>query len=317
MTRKIDTEYDGSDLDKAQRASFLHWCAAKQESVNLDSSIELKYLQKRKILGTGSFGQVHLVKHTTSNEYYALKMVYKATVVQLAQQDHILNEKTVLTCLNSPFIIRLISTFQDTDSVYFLLEPVIGGELFVILRRCKRFNEKSAQFYSACVGKKINKMFFFEAFEHMHSKSIVYRDLKPENLLIDQKGYLKITDLGFAKFVYDKTYTLCGTPDYLAPELISGKGHDRAVDWWTLGILIYEMIASFPPFYAKTRIQTYDHIIKDRCVFPAHFTTSVCSLIRKLLHKNPPKGWVLSKEQQTMFDNIDGLKILIGKNFVN
>ncbi|ETO10308.1 protein kinase A catalytic subunit isoform 1 [Reticulomyxa filosa] len=123
----------------------------------------------------------------------------------------------------------------------------------------------------------------------MHSKDIVYRDLKPENLVLDDRGYLKVTDFGFAKIVTDKTFTLCGTPDYLAPEIVIGQGHGRAVDWWTLGVLIYEMLASFPPFFDEDPMQTYRKIIRGHLKFPRYFTQESRELIRQLLRSRPVK----------------------------
>jgi len=124
----------------------------------------------------------------------------------------------------------------------------------------------------------------------MHSKGIIYRDLKPENLLLTEKGYLKITDFGFAKKIKEKrTWTLCGTPDYLAPEVVSGQGHDRSVDWWTLGILIYEMLASYPPFYDEDPMKTYAKIMHGQVAFPMHFSKQAVDLIKRLLHPKPTK----------------------------
>merc|ERR1712113_446597 len=124
--------------------------------------------------------------------------------------------------------VNLIATYKDNLRVYFLLDVCLGGELFTILRKKRYFDEDTSRFFAGCV---------IEAFDYMHSEHIIYRDLKPENLVLANDGYLKVTDFGFAKEISDKTFTLCGTPDYLAPEIV------------TLGILIYEMLASFPPFY--------------------------------------------------------------------
>merc|ERR1712113_671150 len=126
-------------------------------------------------------------------------------------------------------------------------------------------------------------------FEYMHSKNIIYRDLKPENLVIDLNGYLKIADFGFAKVVTDKTFTLCGTPDYLAPEIVTGQGHGKGVDWWTLGVLIYEMLSSFPPFFDDEPMMTYRKIIKGKVKFPRFFSQEAKDLVSKLLKPKPTK----------------------------
>ncbi len=185
--------------------------------------------------------------------------------------------------------------------VYFLLDVCLGGELFTILRSRRYFDEPTSKFYTACVGKLHpspfsslkpfikSKKIIVEAFAYMHKLDIIYRDLKPENLVLDTQGYLKVTDFGFAKEVPDKTFTLCGTPDYLAPEIVTGQGHGRAVDWWTLGVLIYEMLASFPPFFDDEPIETYRKIIRGRVKFPRYFSNEARDLIRGLLRNKPTK----------------------------
>jgi CRP-like cAMP-binding protein len=236
-----------------------------------------------KILGTlgkGSFGHVQLVQDKTSGATYALKAVSKARIVETGQQGHIMSEKNVMVQLNHPFLIRLFQTYKDRDKLYFLLEPMLGGELFTLLRNQTLFDENTSRFYASCV---------VSAFEYMHDLDIIYRDLKPENLLFDDMGYVKIADFGFAKKVTGRTWTLCGTPDYLAPEIVAGKGHDKGVDWWTLGILIYEMLASYPPFYDEEHMKTYAKIINGEVLYPSHFSKAAISLIRKLLNRKATK----------------------------
>lgn len=229
-------------------------------------------------LGCGSFGHVQLVYNTKdSNQTFALKAVSKAQIVETGQQGHIMSEKQVMEKLNHPFLIRLYQTYKDQNKLYFLLEPVMGGELFTLLKEHNVFEEGQARIYAGCV---------VLAFEYMHSFDIVYRDLKPENLLIDDKGYIKITDFGFAKRIESgRTWTLCGTPDYLAPEIVAGKGHGKGVDWWTLGILIYEMLCSAPPFYDKDQLKTYQKIMGGEIVYPSYFSSAAISLIKKLLYR--------------------------------
>jgi len=238
------------------------------------------------ILGRGAFGTVKLVTDPNTKESYALKAIRKNQVVELGQQSHILNEKKVMTMMDNPFLVNLKKTYKDEFRVYFLLEVCLGGELFTILRKMRSFDEPTARFYSSCV---------VEAFDYMHSRDIIYRDLKPENLVLTDTGYLKVTDFGFAKVVPNKTFTLCGTPDYLAPEIVTGQGHGKGVDWWTLGILIYEMLASFPPFFDDEPMMTYRKIIQGKFKFPRYLSAQAKDLISKLLKPKATKRYGVIK----------------------
>jgi len=238
---------------------------------------KLKQLKTVGVLGQGAFGIVTLVVDPIHKTSYALKAIKKCQIVELKQQSHIVNEMRIMRKLAEricPFLVNLIQTYKDKLRVYFLLDVCLGGELFTILRRRRKFPEPTARFYTACV---------VEAFVFMHDQDIIYRDLKPENLVLNNEGYLKITDFGFAKKVSGKTFTLCGTPDYLAPEIVTGKGHGKAVDWWTLGILLYEMVCSFPPFYDEVQLNTYRKIIKGKPRFPRSCSDEVRSLVRGFL----------------------------------
>jgi len=226
------------------------------------------------ILGRGAFGTVTLVVDPGTGMSYALKAIRKIQVVELGQQSHIVNEKEVMRSLNSKFLVNLRATYKDKWRVYLLLDVCLGGELFTILRKRRSFDEPTSKFFAACV---------IDAFEYMHSFHIIYRDLKPENLVMHEDGYIKVTDFGFAKYVPNKTYTLCGTPDYLAPEIVTGQGHGKGVDWWALGVLIYEMIASFPPFYDDEPMMTYRKIISCKFKFPKYMSTHSKNLVTRLL----------------------------------
>merc|ERR1719204_1537999 len=180
--------------------------------------------------------------------------------------------------LHNDFLDNLRATFKDKLRVYLLLDVCLGGELFTILRKHRYFNDTVSRFFTACV---------VEAFAYMHSLNIIYRDLKPENLVLDSNGYLKVTDFGFAKQIEDQTYTLCGTPEYFAPEIVTGQGHGKGVDWWTLGILIYEMLASVSPFFDDQPIGIYRKIVKGKVKFPRHFSRNVKELIKSFLKSKP------------------------------
>lgn len=230
--------------------------------------------EQLRTLGTGSFGRVRLVKHKTTGKFYAMKMLWKSVVIQLKQVQHILNENSVLDEINHPFLVNLVSHFQDKDRLYLVLELVEGGELFYYLRKAGRFSTSQAKFFAAEV---------ILAMEYMHSLDIVYRDLKPENILLDTDGHVKVTDFGFAKRVKDKTWTFCGTPEYVAPEIILTKGHGKPVDWWAIGVLIYEMLAGYTPFYDDDPLKLYEKIVYGKVLFPEGFDPDAKDLIRRLL----------------------------------
>lgn len=186
-----------------------------------------------------------------------MKILRKAEVIKLKQIDHVRDERRILSDVaGHPFITELITTFSDHDSLYMLLDYVPGGELFSYLRRHRRFPEEWAQFYAA-------EIVLVLEYLHDHQGGVAYRDLKPENLLLDGQGHVKLVDFGFAKRLGSRdsrpveTYTLCGTPEYLAPEVIQNKGHTIAVDWWALGILIYEFLTGYPPFWHQNPIEIY------------------------------------------------------------
>merc|ERR1712228_1164808 len=247
---------------------------------NDDNICKLKDFKIVGILGRGAFGTVKLVTDPASSKSYALKAIRKNQVVEMGQQSHILNEKKVMSLLDNPFLVNMLATYKDEYRVYFLLDACLGGELFTILRKMRSFDEPTARFYASCV---------IEAFDYMHRIDCIYRDLKPENLVLTNQGYLKVTDFGFAKIVPNKTFTLCGTPDYLAPEIVTGQGHGKGVDWWTLGILIYEMLASFPPFFDDEPMMTYRKIIQGKFKFPRYLSAQSKDLISKFLKPKSTK----------------------------
>ncbi|KAI0395289.1 Pkinase-domain-containing protein [Xylariaceae sp. FL0594] len=226
-------------------------------------------------LGTGSFGRVHLVQSKHNQRFYAVKVLKKAQVVKMKQVEHTNDERRMLGEVKHPFLITLWGTFQDAKNLYMVMDFVEGGELFSLLRKSGRFPNPVAKFYAAEVTL---------ALEYLHSKNIIYRDLKPENLLLDRHGHLKITDFGFAKRVPDKTWTLCGTPDYLAPEVVSNKGYNKSVDWWSLGILIYEMLCGYTPFWdSGSPMKIYENILRGKVKYPAYVHPDAQALLERLI----------------------------------
>ncbi|KAI8997744.1 camp-dependent protein kinase type 2 [Pilobolus umbonatus] len=225
-------------------------------------------------LGTGSFGRVHLIQSKVNGRYYALKVLSKAEIVKLKQVEHTNNERAILSSVYHPFIVNLWGSFQDDAHLYMVMDYVPGGELFSYLRKMKRLSNNAARFYAGEI---------LLALSYLHSKDIIYRDLKPENLLIDGQGHIKMTDFGFAKHVPDITWTLCGTPDYLAPEIIQTKGYGKAADWWAFGVLIYEMLAGYPPYYDDSQFKLYEKILTTKPEYPHIIDSDAKDLLMHLL----------------------------------
>ncbi|XP_023294598.2 cGMP-dependent protein kinase, isozyme 2 forms cD4/T1/T3A/T3B isoform X3 [Lucilia cuprina] len=234
-------------------------------------------------LGVGGFGRVELVQiNGDTNRSFALKQMKKAQIVETRQQQHIMSEKEIMGEANCQFIVKLFKTFRDKKYLYMLMESCLGGELWTILRDKGNFDDSTTRFYTACV---------VEAFDYLHSRNIIYRDLKPENLLLDEKGYVKLVDFGFAKKLQSgrKTWTFCGTPEYVAPEVILNRGHDISADYWSLGVLMFELLTGTPPFTGSDPMRTYNIILKgiDAIEFPRNITSNARNLIKKLCRDNP------------------------------
>jgi len=229
-----------------------------------------------RVLGTGSFGRVLLVQDKTTKKVGALKIISKDRIVKTKQVEHTIGEKDILFCTKSPFIVALFDYFQDRSSIYLVLEFVNGGEMFTVLQRQpnRRFSAVQTRFFAAEV---------VMAFEYLHNLDVMHRDLKPENMLIDWRGHCKLTDFGFAKRVDHATYTMCGTPEYLAPEIIANKGYTRAVDWWAVGVLIFEMRKGRSPFEAKEQMDMFRKITKCEFKFPRNFSEPERQLIMGFL----------------------------------
>lgn len=229
-------------------------------------------------IGSGTFGRVFLAQSIKDDEYFAMKVLKIRDMLKLNQVEHVNSERRILMSCDCPFIVRCYWTYRTDSCLFLLFEYIAGGELFTYLRNRTNFNCKEALFYSSEI---------IVALEYMHKKEIVYRDLKPENILLDTKGHVKLTDFGFAKELHDMTWTLCGTPEYLAPEVIQNKGHNFSVDWWALGILIYEMIVGTPPFTDDSHFGTYKKILDGYITWPKKLEgTDEQDLIRKLLNSD-------------------------------
>ncbi|XP_022645370.1 cGMP-dependent protein kinase, isozyme 2 forms cD4/T1/T3A/T3B-like isoform X2 [Varroa jacobsoni] len=284
----------------------------RQKIDNEFKSLKLSDLRVISTLGVGGFGRVELVQPVNDpTRSFALKVMKKAQIVETRQQQHIMSEKQILEETNCNFVIKLYKTFKDTKYLYMMLEACLGGELWTILRDRGNFDDSTTRFYTACV---------LEAFNYLHSRNIIYRDLKPENMLLDHRGYIKLVDFGFAKKLTSgrKTWTFCGTPEYVAPEVILNRGHDISADYWSLGVLMFELLTGAPPFTDSEFMKTYNIILKgiDAIEFPRCISRNAQALIKKLCRDNPNErlgvggGGISDIQKHKWFEgfNWEGLK---------
>jgi cGMP-dependent protein kinase len=197
-----------------------------------DDSINLHDLRIIKILGAGTFGTVFLAQ-SPNQELYALKAVSKTKAEKYKVQDNLVSEREILLAIEHPMILKLVKTFRDQKRVYYLTELIQGIDLFDALRDLNILNERQAMFYSGCL---------ILALEHLYERSIIHRDLKPENVMVDSEGYPKLIDFGTAKIIERRTYTIIGTPHYMAPEAILGRGYNHTVDIWAIGVMLFEFV---------------------------------------------------------------------------
>ena len=246
--------------------------------------VKLEDFKVLKVIGRGSFGKVCLVEYLPTHETYAMKSLKKDVLIEQEQIENTLLEKEILQTIDYPLLCGLVFCFQTDERIYFILPFLSGGELFQHLRKFRTFDEEKVRFYGAQIAL---------ALEYLHSKGIVYRDLKPENILMDDQGYLKLADFGMAKKLKgdEKAMSFCGTPEYLAPEIITMEGHDKMADWWSFGIFLFEMLCGLPPFYVENLDKMYELIKNSSVKFPRRITLSeeAKDVIRKLLEKNPKK----------------------------
>ena len=243
-------------------------------SENKIHSIKLQDYEIGDIIKIMPLGKIKIAKSKRTSEYIVIKMLIKSEIVKNKQEQHILNELDILETISHPSIISCTGFTQDEKYLYLAFEFIQGGDLFNLLKVENCFSIDKAQFYAGQI---------VFVFEYLHSKNIVYRNLKPENILINKNGYIKIADFQFAKVVTDRTYTMCGTPGYLAPEIILNKGHGLSVDWWTLGVLLYEMICGVDPFADDDPMKIYENILEGNIQFSSHFDDKSKSLIKHLL----------------------------------
>uniref|UniRef100_A0A673J7W9 Ribosomal protein S6 kinase n=1 Tax=Sinocyclocheilus rhinocerous TaxID=307959 RepID=A0A673J7W9_9TELE len=237
----------------------------------------------QKVLGQGSFGKVFLVKKTTgpdAGQLYAMKVLKKATL-KVRDRVRTKMERDILVEVNHPFIVKLHYAFQTEGKLYLILDFLRGGDLFTRLSKEVMFTEEDVKFYLAELAL---------ALDHLHGLGIIYRDLKPENILLDEDGHIKLTDFGLSKESIDhenKAYSFCGTVEYMAPEVVNRRGHTYSADWWSYGVLMFEMLTGTLPFQGKDRKETMTMILKAKLGMPPFLSSEAQSLLRSLFKRNP------------------------------
>lgn len=262
-----------------------------------------------KVIGRGSFGKVIQVRKKDDGQIFAMKTLKKKNLVLRRQVEHTNAERHILQQLKHPFLMKLRFAFQTDAKLYLVLDYYKGGELFFHLKKKRRFPEDVVRIYIAEIAL---------ALAHLHSLKVVYRDLKPENVLLDEQGHICLTDFGLSQLESDlenETTNFCGTPEYLAPEIIAGAGHDKAVDWWSLGVLLYELTVGLPPFYSTNVNEMYAMIQRGKLRFPPFLSQGCKSCIVKLLHRDPKlrmgsADGVSDLMMHPWFDTLDWNKLL-------
>ena len=270
------------------------------------SKITIDDFQIVKVLGTGAFGKVSLVYNEELKRYFAMKSLKKEYIKKYQQTKHTKEERKIMEKIDYPFISKLYYAFQTKKSLFMITEFMAGGEMFHHLHECGHFDENRTRFYIAEL---------VLAIDHLHKNNILYRDLKPENILLDEIGHIKLTDFGLSKIMNniekDKTYTVCGTPIYVAPEVLSGTGYNKLVDWWSLGVLLYEFLAGYSPFREmKNRIDL--NIYKRKLKQDPLISDTAFDLIKKLCQTNVEERLgknVKDIKNHKFFEDIDWVKL--------
>lgn len=281
------------------------------------TGVKLEDFDILKVIDKGSFGKVFLVELRSNGHLYAMKRIRKDILIEKGQIDNTFNERDILLKTEHPFLLGMDYVFQNESRIYFFLEFVRGGNLYTNLFKVKRFQERVVKFYAAQLVLAIGIL---------HKHKIVHRDLKPENVLIAEDGYIKLADFGLAKFLTNpdsSTKTFCGTPEYLAPEIIQSNSHSFAVDWWTLGILVYELCTGRPPFFNQNHKKLGNLIVKGSIVFPdpvkhkIYMSDEIKTFISMLLERDPKKRLGRTGPEEIMqhqwFDDMDFNRLIAKK----
>ena len=271
---------------------------------DINSKISEKDFTSIKLIGKGSYGNVFLVRYKRNNKIYAMKVLNKSLLREQNQENNTKSERNLMIQISCPFIVNIKFAFQNDFKLFLVQEFLQGGDLFFHIHTQPKFSNEKTKFY-------VTELVI--AIEFLHKNNMLYRDLKPENILIDANGHIKLTDFGLSKILSnsEKTYTICGTVQYLAPEILYGEGYNKAVDWWSLGCIMYEMLTGKLPFKQLKNGKLNIEVYKKEIRYPEYIEDDAKDLMSKLMEKDPTKrlgtgekGWEDVKAHP-YFDGID------------
>ncbi|CAH0723285.1 unnamed protein product, partial [Brenthis ino] len=302
-------------ISSSRSSSVIETLGKETDSRRQSGEMSMDSFRLLSVLGRGHFGKVILAQYRSTNEYFAIKALKKGDIIARDEVDSLLSEKRIFEVANAirhPFLVNLFACFQTDQHVCFVMEYAAGGDLMMHIH-ADVFTEPRAVFYAACV---------VLGLQYLHENNIIYRDLKLDNLLLDTEGYVKIADFGLCKEGMgwgDRTGTFCGTPEFLAPEVLTETSYTRAVDWWGLGVLIFEMLVGESPFPGEDEGEVFDSIVNDEVRYPRTLSLESIALMRRLLRKNPERRLGSSErdaedvKKQAFFRNVDWEQLLLRK----
>ncbi|XP_072931864.1 serine/threonine-protein kinase N [Epargyreus clarus] len=302
-------------ISSSRSSSVIETLSKEPDSRRQSGEMSMESFRLLSVLGRGHFGKVILSQYKPTNEYFAIKALKKGDIIARDEVDSLLSEKRIFEVANAirhPFLVNLFACFQTEQHVCFVMEYAAGGDLMMHIH-ADVFTEPRAVFYAACV---------VLGLQYLHENNIIYRDLKLDNLLLDTEGYVKIADFGLCKEGMgwgDRTGTFCGTPEFLAPEVLTETSYTRAVDWWGLGVLIFEMLVGESPFPGEDEGEVFDSIVNDEVRYPRTLSLEAIALMRRLLRKNPERRLGSSErdaedvKKQAFFRNVNWEQLLLRK----
>lgn len=261
---------------------LMRWILALRGCTLSNPQLKMSDFKVLKVIGRGFYGKVMLCEHILTNEIFAIKTIHKSRLIQSNKVTTVISERNILAKANHPFIVNLKFAFQTPSKFYLGLEYVPGGELFYHMQKMGSIRLDDCRIYIAEIAL---------ALDHLHSLGVIYRDLKPENVLLDAEGHIKLTDFGLSKNLAHElhTSTFCGTTEYLAPEIVNRKDYSYAVDWWSLGILTYELLFATTPFAHQNRAMLFKNILEKEPQFPSRFNPDAVDFMEAMLTKDPRK----------------------------